>query len=337
MTISVVVPVWNGRELLDRLLLSLEAQTLPATELLIVDNGSTDGAPERARQRGARVISMGKNAGFAAAVNRGIREARGEWIAVVNTDVELAPDYFALLTQSKSWFATGKILVGPQPSTTIDVTFDVVCRGGTSWRVGNGFPDGPFFDQAREITSPPWTAALFRAELFQKVGTLEESFESYLEDVDFGLRCAANDLRGAYVPAAQAWHLGSAALGRWHAETVRRISRNQLYLIARHFSPQLRRQCLWQIVVAHILWGALAVRHGAGLAWLRGKFEGLRSFGSIPYQSVPGLLAHLSDGESIIRTAQSQFGFDAYWRLYFLLVGQALRPAHQGVPPVTND
>jgi len=320
MTISAVVPVWNGRELVDRLLTSLEAQTLPATELLIVDNGSTDGAPELARQRGARIISMGTNAGFAAAVNRGICEARGEWIAVLNTDVELAPDYFALLTQAKSWFATGKILVGPQPSTTIDVTFDAVCRGGTPWRVGNGRPDGPFFDQSREITSPPWTAALFRAELFQRVGTLDESFESYLEDVDFGLRCAANQLSGSYIPSAKAWHLGSATLGRWHADTVRRISRNQLYLIARHFSPQLRRQCLWQIVVAHTLWGGLAVRHGAGFAWLRGKFEGLRSFRSVRSQAVPGLLAHLRDNESIIRTAQSRLGFDTYWRLYFFLV-----------------
>ena len=70
------MPVWNGRELLARLLATLEAQTRPAAELLIVDNGSTDGAPDMARARGARVIAMGRNAGFAAAVNRGISEGR---------------------------------------------------------------------------------------------------------------------------------------------------------------------------------------------------------------------------------------------------------------------
>ncbi|MEO8370268.1 MAG: glycosyltransferase, partial [Candidatus Solibacter sp.] len=75
MKISAIVPVWNGRELLARLVTTLEAQTLPVAELLIVDNGSSDGAPEMARARGARVIAMGRNAGFAAAVNRGIREA----------------------------------------------------------------------------------------------------------------------------------------------------------------------------------------------------------------------------------------------------------------------
>ena len=95
--ISAIVPVWNGRELLMRLLDSLDAQTQPIGELLVVDNGSADGAPEAARQRGARVIAMGRNAGFAAAVNRGIEESRGDWLAVLNSDVVMAPDYLAKL------------------------------------------------------------------------------------------------------------------------------------------------------------------------------------------------------------------------------------------------
>src|SRR5215831_11280825 len=108
--ISAIVPVWNGREHLGRLLDSLDAQTLRADEVIAVDNGSTDGAPELARSRGARVIAMGRNAGFAAAVNRGIQEARGEWVAILNSDVELAPDYFAMLAAAGAPFATGKIV-----------------------------------------------------------------------------------------------------------------------------------------------------------------------------------------------------------------------------------
>ncbi|MGA3097255.1 MAG: glycosyltransferase, partial [Bryobacteraceae bacterium] len=83
MSISAIVPVWNGRHLLERLLATLEAQSEPAAEVVVVDNGSTDGAPDVARARGARVIPMGRNAGFAPAVNRGIRESRGDWIAVL--------------------------------------------------------------------------------------------------------------------------------------------------------------------------------------------------------------------------------------------------------------
>ena len=247
----------------------------PAAELLIIDNGSTDGAPDLARARGARVIAMGRNAGFAAAVNRGIREASHPLVAILNSDVELAPDYLEKLAAVNAPFATGKIL---SPSGLLDGTFDLTCRGATTWRGGAGHPDAPPFDQPRDIASPPWTAVLYRAEVFRQVGLLEESFESYLEDVDFGLRCAAQRITGRYVPDARAVHLGSATLGRWHPETVRRMARNQLLLAARHYAARH----LWPVLVAQFLWGAVAIRHGRGLAWARGKFQGLRQFSRPP-------------------------------------------------------
>jgi GT2 family glycosyltransferase len=329
MTISAIVPVWNGREWLERLLDTLDAQTQPAAELLVVDNGSTDGAPELARRRGARVIPMGRNAGFAPAVNRGISESTGEWIAVLNNDVELAPDYFEALVETGAWFATGRILKrgsatrGEPPK--IDATFDAVCRGATAWRVGNGRDDGPAFASARAIWSVPWTAALFRAELFQRAGLLAESFESYLEDVDFGLRCARLSLTGQYVPGALAWHRGSASLGRWHPETVRRIARNQVLLVARHYPTACVARWMWPILVAQSLWGGVALRRGAGFAWARGIFEGLRSFSAVRRKSTecaPELLRRImAEHERTIRQFQSSTGFDLYWRLYFWLAG----------------
>jgi GT2 family glycosyltransferase len=329
MSITVVVPVWNGRDWLARLLASLAAQTTPAAEVLVVDNGSHDGAPELACQRGARIIPMGRNAGFAAAVNRGIREARGEWIAVLNSDVELAPDYFEKLMAAGAPFATGKILQAAEPMIdplivpTVDATFDALCRGGTAWRVGSGRPDGPIFSQELAIASPPWTAVLFRADVFQRVGLLEETFESYLEDVDFGMRCAALNMQGRYVPTALAWHLGSAALGRWHPETVRRIARNQLLLLARHYPSRLMLRWLWPILVAQLLWGAVALRHRTGLAWLRGKWQGLTGFAAARQSGQridSGFLRKwLPRNERRIHEIQQATGFDFYWKLYFFL------------------
>jgi GT2 family glycosyltransferase len=321
MSISAVVPVWNGREDLARLLASLSAQTWPAAELLIVDNGSTDGAPEMAESRGARVFRMGSNTGFARAVNHGIRQASGDWIAVLNSDVELAPGYFEQLTREDAWFATGKILRMADPSR-IDGTFDLVCRGGTAWRAGSGQSDGPQFASPRNVFSPPWTAAIFRAELFRKAGLLDESFESYLEDVDFGLRCAALGLRGRYVPEAIAWHRGSGSLGRWHSDTVRRIARNQLFLLARHYPRTALLRFFWPILVAQALWGAVALRHGTGIAWLRGKLQGLAEFQAHrgrPETFDSGLLEHLVQSERAMRKFQQEGKADSYWSLYFLL------------------
>jgi GT2 family glycosyltransferase len=326
MTISAVIPILNGREWLETLLGSLDAQTLPASEVLAVDNGSTDGAPDLARRRGARVVEMGRNAGFAAAVNRGIRESRGEWIAALNSDVELAPDYFAKLTAAASardaWFATGKIL---KAGTTdrLDGSFDLMCRGGAAWRAGNGRADQPVFSEERPIRSAPWTAALFRAELFRRIGLLEESFESYLEDVDFGMRCALEGLAGVYEPAAAAWHRGSATLGAWHPETVRRMARNQVWLVARHYPEPVPPRYWWPIFAAQGLWGLVALRHGAGFAWLRGKWQGLRRFPEARERIARGdagrLRELLRENEAAIRQMQTACGYDLYWRLYFLL------------------
>ncbi len=305
MSIGAIVPVWNGREFLARLLDSLDAQTQPAAELLAIDNGSTDGAPELARARGARVIPMGRNAGFAAAVNRGIREATGDWIAVLNSDVELAPDYFAILTATGAPFATGKILSARNPQF-IDATFDLRTRSGLAWRAGHGLPDSPCFSKPRPIFSAPWTAALFRAGLFRKIGLLEESFGSYLEDVDFGLRCARAGISGIYEPRAVARHYGSAALGRWHPEMVRLISRNQVLLLARHYPRELLARHWWRIVAGQLRWGAAAARHGAALSWLRGKWQGARQFSAARDQCKffdPELLEQfLRENEELLRS-----------------------------------
>jgi len=318
MSLTAIVPVWNGRDYLARLLDSLEAQTEPASELLIVDNGSTDGAPELARQRGARVIAMGRNAGFAPAVNRGIRESGTEWIAVLNSDVELAPDYFAMLCQAGAPFATGKILSAKSPDR-IDATFDAVARSGCAARLGQGCLDGPLFAQRRSIWSAPWTAVVFRADVFQRVGLLNEAFESYLEDVEFGIRSAVHGVSGLYVPEAVAWHHGSAALGRWHPETVRRIARNQCYLVAMYYPLRYA----WAILVGQTLWGLVAARHGAAGAWLRGKLEGLwgsamrcrAAHGAAPQR----LDEWLRDNEQWIRDTERATGWHWYWWMYFLL------------------
>lgn len=309
--ISAIVPVFNGREHLTRLMDSLDAQTRNPGETLVIDNGSSDGAPELARNRGARVIAMGRNTGFAPAVNRGIREARGEWLAILNSDVVLAPDYLEKLAAADAPFATGRIL---SPRGTLDATFDLTSRAGTTWRAGSGMADAPPFDTAREIASPPFTAVLVRAAVFQQTGLLEERFESYLEDAEFGLRCARLGIAGRYVPEARAVHAGSATLGRWHSETVRRIARNQLYLASLH----LPRRCWRAVLIGQLLWGGVAARHGMGWAWLRGKWEGLQGF-RFAAREERELEKVLFTNEQAIHSLSK----DRYWQLYFLLTGGA--------------
>src|SRR5437879_3442826 len=113
-TVAAIIPHWNRRELLETLLASLRTQTRPFDEIIVADNGSTDDSVDLAVRAGARVLRLGRNFGFAAAVNRAIETTGAEWVAILNNDVILNPDWLARILaaaeQEKAAFATGKLL-----------------------------------------------------------------------------------------------------------------------------------------------------------------------------------------------------------------------------------
>jgi GT2 family glycosyltransferase len=320
--VAIVIPNWNGAARLAQLLECLRSQTHPIEQVIVVDNGSSDDSAAVARGAGATLIELGTNTGFSHAVNHGIRAADSEWIGIVNNDVWLERTWLEnLLAKAEAghaWFATGKLL-DARDGNRIDGAFDAVCRGGCAWRCGHGRSDSQVWNQGREIRFAPLTAAILRAQLFERVGVLDEEFESYLEDIDFGIRCATAGFTGVYVPEALAHHLGSATLGSWHPETVRRIARNQILLLAKHYPPEWISRYGWPVVVAHVLWGLTALAHGRFLAYANGKLEGVRSFQKSRGNYKANLDAILEQSENEILELQRLTGFDLYWRLYFAL------------------
>jgi len=319
--ITAIIPNWNGAARIERVIDDLLSQTEPPVETIVVDNGSTDDSPRNAGKTGARVIRLDSNRGFTAAVNRGVVESKTELVAILNNDIRLNPDWLSRLgddlQRTGAPFATGKLLALAKPEL-LDGSFDAICRGGCSWRCGEGRRDGYVWSQPREVSFPPFTALLMRRDFFLDLGGLDEALGSYLEDVDFGLRCASKGYTGRYVPDAVAYHEGSSTLGRWSSTCVRQIARNQVLLIAKHYPGSLLLRFGWPIAVANILWGLVALRHGAGLPWMLGKLEGIGMFASFREAGEkigPVLLC----SEQEIRSLQQQTGWDWYWRLYFAL------------------
>lgn len=320
--ITVIVPHWNRASLLERLLSSLAAQTLAPDRVLIADNHSTDSSPQVAARFGAEFLAAPANQGFARAVNRGIAAATTRWLAILNNDVELDPACLERLRDEaearQACFAAPRLLQLAS-AHLLDGCFDLLARSGCAWRAGHGSPDGPPFHQPRAISFAPLTAALFRRDVFEQVGPLDERFESYLEDVDLGLRCALAGLRGVYVPSAVARHAGSATLGPFSPRMVELIARNQLLLAAKHFP----RSYWWPAAAGQLLWGALAARRGAALSWLKGLRAGLALLPSVRRSSSPAprsvLDPILRQSEAEIRRLQQATSRDAYWRAYFLV------------------
>lgn len=236
MRVAVVVPNWNGRRWLPGLLASLDAQTRPADEVLVVDNGSRDGSVAWLRSRGVRVLALGRNTGFAAAANRGIGNVDAEAVALVNTDVELAADWVARavarLEGDPALASVATKMVLMDRPEIVDDAGDVLRRDGVAEQRGHGRPDGPRFSTPREVFSACAGAAVYRRSAVLAAGLFDERLFAYLEDVDLGLRLRLAGWRCAYEPCV-ARHARHGSAGAEAPPIDALVARNTLVLVAK--------------------------------------------------------------------------------------------------------
>ena len=244
---SVVIPTWNGAALLRSALLSLRRQTYRDFEVVVVDNGSRDHTRAMLADEFPEVacVPLPRNCGFAAAVNRGIEAAKGEYIALLNNDAEAEPGWLGALVSALD----GRPAVGAVASKMLDARRPAIidAAGDTmslfAWNAGHGEQDGPPFAVGREILSACAGAAAYRRTLFDTVGTFDESYFSWFEDVDLGLRAQLAGFRCWYEPAAIVRHHGSATLGRMSDTKTFFTVRNTLKLF--FTTMPLRRVLMW--------------------------------------------------------------------------------------------
>lgn len=293
MRVAVVVPNWNGRRWLPGLLGSLEAQERAADEIVVVDNGSTDGSLDwlRAHAPAVRVVALGENTGFAVAANRGIAATQAGAVALVNTDVVLDADWLARAVgrleddAGLAGVATRMVLMD-RPGV-LDDAGDVLRRDGVAEQRGHGKPDGPRFAVPGEVFSACAGAAVYRRSAVLACGGFDERLFAYLEDVDLGLRLRLAGWRCAYEPcvALHARH-GSATGAAPPIDAL--VARNTLLLVAkawpaRWLGPVAYRQAAW-------LWRA--AREGR----LREHLGGLAA-------ALPLLPAMLRERRTLLRAA----------------------------------
>ena len=173
LSVSVIIPTWNRADLVRSALSNLRQQTAIPKEILVVDNGSTDDTLDAALSYNARVITLPRNVGFAAAVNEGIRNATSEWLLILNNDVELEPHWltFALdaAINNSASFVTGKLFQARAPAR-LDGTWDLVSRAGCAWRCGWNAMDGPQWSNQKHIQITSLTAALFHRSVSIRLG-----------------------------------------------------------------------------------------------------------------------------------------------------------------------
>lgn len=285
--VSVIIANWNGEAFLDKVLGRLQRQTFTDFEILVVDNGSTDGSIKILRQYepAVRVERLPTNHGFAAANNIGIRLCRGQWIALLNNDAFPGPDWLeALLTAANRYpdfrFFASLLLMAQKPGF-LDGTGDVYHISGMAWRRDHGQQDTQSRITPEEVFGPCAAAALYHKESVLQAGGFDEDYFCYHEDVDLSFRLRLLGHRCLYVPRAKVEHYGSASSGKESDFVIYQGHRNLIWTFVKNmpqplFTYYLPSHLLLNLVT--ILWFS---RHGQGRVAMRAVQDAVRGLARI--------------------------------------------------------
>jgi len=238
--VAVIIPNWNTRRWLPGCLDGLRAQTFQDFVVLLVDNGSNDDSVEfvQAQYPEVQIVTLLENRGFAAAVNVGIAATQSQYVALLNVDTEPTQAWLDALVAALDAAPAdvggiaSKMLQLTDPMR-LDNAGDTFSWYGSACKQGMGEP-AHIYNIPREVFSICAGAALYRRDFLQAVGGFDERFESYLEDIDLGVRGRLLGYRYSYEPSAEILHQSHGA-GIPHARYVTLMMRNRLAVLTKNF------------------------------------------------------------------------------------------------------
>lgn len=245
--VSVIVVNHNGKKFLSPCFDSLCSINYPMSrlELIFVDNCSEDGSVKFVKERypQIKIINNGLN-NYCRALNKGIKAARGKYIATLNNDTKVEKPWLMELIKvietDKTIAAVGsKILFMNGRINSV-----AHCAFPDYYWADLGFKeeDHGQYDKIAEVGSTCGASTLYRKKSLQAAGLFDEDFNMYLEDVEIGLRLKAMGLKTFYCPKSVVYHNfhGTAS----DELTVSYIERNRLLLVARHFPEHLGKSLM---------------------------------------------------------------------------------------------
>lgn len=311
--VSYVIPSYRGKDLLPACLRSVFSQSSPAArEVIVVDDASDDGSAELVRELfpEVRLIVNRRNLGPAAAKNIGVAQARGRFIAFLDNDVELFPDWEeAMLNrfarEGDNLAACASLLLDKEPRGRTIGAGGMINLLGHAWDRGNLAEGESLFRYPLPVAYACTAAMMVRREAFCRAGGFDERLRYAYEDADLGWRLNIAGYEVLYEPFASAWHRRNTTLGtgtlfnKYHYErgrlrswvknletrTVGWLIREYLFAFLRQARREGRealsrreRWGIWgrmaQVVAWNLIFFPDTLRHRAKVASLRGREDG---------------------------------------------------------------
>jgi GT2 family glycosyltransferase len=233
---TIYIPNFNGAERLGAALRALGEQTA-ACDVVLVDNGSTDGSIALARRElpAVQVVELGENLGFGRAINRGVAAVAGDPVILLNNDAVPEPRFVEALLEElgDGVDSVAGVLLQERAPELIDsagVVADATLMG-FDYLHGEA---AAVAETAAPPLGPTGGAALYRREAFEAVGGFDERIFLYYEDLDLALRLAARGGRCRLAPEARALHAYSASLGAASARKYAWTGWSRGYMLRRY-------------------------------------------------------------------------------------------------------
>lgn len=246
--ISVVIPNYNGKKYLENCIRSLVASDFKEFEIIVVDNNSEDGSIDYLEKNfpEVKIVMIDHNSGFSYAVNRGIEHSKYPYVFLLNNDTII--DYKALgylykrISENENCFSVSSKMIQYYKSHLIDDAGDFYSIFGIAVKRGWNSPIKKYL-KYDSIFSSCAGAAIYRKNIFDKIGYFDETFFAYMEDVDIGYRAKTYGYDNFYEPDAEVKHIVSGTLGiKKNAFKTKLSARNNVYVIYKNMP-------LWQIVI----------------------------------------------------------------------------------------
>lgn len=214
---SIIIPNFNGKDLLRECLRSILSQSYTNYEVIVVDDNSIDGVPEVVRKEYPWVVLIQTDRiGFAQSCNRGIEAAKGEIIVtMLNNDMTVERNWLKHLVAALSAREVGVVggKIYNYGSTVIqDAGNWIDWNIGASHQIGYGEQDMGQFDSSRQVDFVD--VPTVRREVIDRIGGIDDEYSFYYTDADFCVRAKRAGYKVVYVPAAVSWHRLSATMGR---------------------------------------------------------------------------------------------------------------------------
>lgn len=277
---SIVIVSWNGRQYLEPCLTAVAAQQGVDAETILVDNRSTDGTASFVRERfpWVRLVALNENRGFAGGNNAGVREARGQFVVLLNNDTVPEPGWLQALLAGREAggphaLASSRIVYMHDPRV-IDSAGDGLLRWGGAFKRHHG-ASVEAATESVEVFGVCGAACVIPRRVFDELEGFDEDFFVSHEDVDLSYRARLLGYPCRYVADAIVRHHGSATLGRVSPFAVFHGQRNLEWMYLKNTPASL----LFRTMPGHLVYTAAAAVHFTRMgllgAFLRAKWSAL--------------------------------------------------------------